>query len=90
MFRIFLIEDDPVVQAILLETLEAVSSVSVFENAESCQSALNASAQDLLPNLFLLDIGLENLVRAYLDRLINLFGRGDQQQTLLHWLEHRH
>jgi DNA-binding response OmpR family regulator len=56
-YRIFLIEDDPIVQSILTETLEKTSSVSIFASAESCQQALD----DSLPDLFLLDIGLPGM-----------------------------
>ena len=56
-FRIFVVEDDPVVQGILVALLEDTYAVTVFESAEACQQMLT----DVKPNLFLLDIGLPGM-----------------------------
>ncbi|MCX7173240.1 MAG: response regulator [Proteobacteria bacterium] len=56
-FRVFVVEDDPVVQNILGATLEEASAVTVFDSAEACQQVLG----DSRPNLFLLDIGLPGM-----------------------------
>jgi CheY-like chemotaxis protein len=56
-FHVFVVEDDPVVQAVLLATLEEIAVVTLFASAEACQQALQATR----PNLFLLDIGLPGM-----------------------------
>ena len=56
-FRIFAVEDDPVIQEVLASTLTEVAPAALFASAEACQEAL----QETRPQLFLLDIGLPGM-----------------------------
>lgn len=56
-FRIFVIDDDPLVRDIIRSTLESTCAVISFESAESCQRVLEHTR----PNLFLLDVGLPGM-----------------------------
>ncbi|MBI4985433.1 MAG: response regulator, partial [Rhodocyclales bacterium] len=56
-FSVFVVDDDPAAQLMLVTVLEAACAVAAFASAEACQQAL-ATAR---PNLILLDIGLPGM-----------------------------
>ena len=56
-FQIFVVEDNPVAQHILVSALTAEAAVTAFASAEDCQQALTSAC----PNLFLLDVGLPGM-----------------------------
>lgn len=58
-FRIFAIDDDPVVLELLTGLLSDEYAMTSFETAESCKAALLEGGE--LPNLLLLDIGLPGM-----------------------------
>ena len=57
-FEVFSVEDDPLMQEVILSTLEDTSRVDAFESAESCRQALQGGKR---PSLFLLDVGLPGM-----------------------------
>lgn len=57
-FEVFSVEDDPLMQEVILSSLEDICRIDAFESAESCRQALQGGRR---PNLFLLDVGLPGM-----------------------------
>jgi len=62
--KIFLVEDNPVYQTLILKQLESISQdIQVFSKGENCLSELSSSA--VLPDLVILDYHLEGVINGY-------------------------
>jgi DNA-binding response OmpR family regulator/cell division protein ZapA (FtsZ GTPase activity inhibitor) len=56
-FKVFVVDDDPIVLDIMCSILEADCAVTTFTSAEDCQAALASDK----PDMFLLDVGLPGM-----------------------------
>ena len=56
-FRIFVVDDDPMIRAALSSILEADYALDLFEDAEGCLARLDETK----PNMLLLDVGLPGM-----------------------------
>lgn len=56
-FKVFVVDDDPIILDIMQSILEPDCAVTVFESAEACQAALAADR----PDMFLLDVSLPRM-----------------------------
>ena len=56
-FRIFVVEDDPVIQTLFKSILQKDFSVEIFATSEDCLKRL----EEVTPDMFLLDVGLPGI-----------------------------
>jgi DNA-binding response OmpR family regulator len=56
-FKVFVVDDDPIILDIMCSILEADCAVTTFATAEDCQAALASEK----PDMFLLDVGLPGM-----------------------------